>query len=330
MRRALATLTAFGVLAALAVGLPLRAQQAPQKVKVRFSFLVAGHHAPYYLGLDRGHFASEGLAVEFGEGRGSAATVRLIGAGQEDLGYADLAVMARSIPEDVPVKAVYGVVQRNPIALCFRTSSGIKQPSDLKGKSFGMVAGGAQAVLVPAFLAIAGLSSQDVRQITTRDANADFLAGTIDVSQSFVIDKPLTYSAQKLGFATECFRYTDYGLDVLNHGFFASKETIARRGDVLRAFFRAVERSWEDAAKTPDAAVQALLKRFPDRDPALTGLELRNTFTVMQTPNSKGRPIGWMAEADWQKTIDTLTRYGGLTKTLPLEEYYTNDFVPAR
>ena len=39
--------------------------------------------------------------------------------------------------------------------------------------------------------------------------------------------------------------------------------------------------------------------------------------------------MGWMARADWKQTVDILKEFGGLKKPLPIEEYYTNEFVTA-
>ncbi|MBI2372203.1 MAG: hypothetical protein HYV08_18575, partial [Deltaproteobacteria bacterium] len=52
------------------------------------------------------------------------------------------------------------------------------------------------------------------------------------------------------------------------------------------------------------------------------------TLDLRETSNSKGKTFGWMAREDWQKTIDTIRRFVGLEKTLPLDAYYTNDFLP--
>jgi NitT/TauT family transport system substrate-binding protein len=47
------------------------------------------------------------------------------------------------------------------------------------------------------------------------------------------------------------------------------------------------------------------------------------------TPNTKGKPLGWGAEADWAATIQVLKQYGGVTTPLKTSQLYTNVFVPS-
>jgi NitT/TauT family transport system substrate-binding protein len=56
--------------------------------------------------------------------------------------------------------------------------------------------------------------------------------------------------------------------------------------------------------------------------------QLELTWETLETPNTKGRPMGWMAKADWEATQEILLKYAGLKERRPVEEYFTNDYVP--
>ena len=58
--------------------------------------------------------------------------------------------------------------------------------------------------------------------------------------------------------------------------------------------------------------------------------QLESLIPSLHSPNSVGHPLGWMAEADWHATIDTLRSYMGLTSDAPITDYYTNEFLPAQ
>jgi NitT/TauT family transport system substrate-binding protein len=47
------------------------------------------------------------------------------------------------------------------------------------------------------------------------------------------------------------------------------------------------------------------------------------------TPNTAGKPLGWMSEKDWEETVSVLKQYGGVTGPLAAGQLYTNEFVPA-
>jgi len=46
------------------------------------------------------------------------------------------------------------------------------------------------------------------------------------------------------------------------------------------------------------------------------------------TPNTAGKPLGWMSDKDWEETVSVLKQYAGVTAPLEAQQIYTNDFVP--
>jgi NitT/TauT family transport system substrate-binding protein len=63
-------------------------------------------------------------------------------------------------------------------------------------------------------------------------------------------------------------------------------------------------------------------------DLAITRRELEISWTTWVTPNTAGKPLGWMSEKDWQATVDVLKQYGGVSTPLTPADIYTNDYVP--
>jgi NitT/TauT family transport system substrate-binding protein len=121
--------------------------------------------------------------------------------------------------------------------------------------------------------------------------------------------------------------YAKYGLIAYSSGLIVRNDTIARSPDLVRKFVAASQKGWEASAKDPDAAVAASLKLYPDlsKDLLREGLKI-SLEEQLHTPNTRGKPIGWMAEDDWKKMLDVLKTYGGLTPKEP-SAYYTNQFI---
>jgi len=69
-------------------------------------------------------------------------------------------------------------------------------------------------------------------------------------------------------------------------------------------------------------------KVSPATVPAISRREAQLSFNTWVTPNTAGKPLGWMSEQDWQKTVEVLKQYGGVTAPLTTAQLYTNDFVP--
>src|SRR5439155_5871074 len=123
------------------------------------------------------------------------------------------------------------------------------------------------------------------------DTNAAIFSGQADVGFGFTVDAWVGNLAAKAGEKIGFFRYGDYGLRILNHGFLASLRTIGSKGDALRRYSTAVSKSWQATIADPNAAVQALTKRYPDRDPAIVLNELTNTIATLHTDATKDKPL---------------------------------------
>jgi NitT/TauT family transport system substrate-binding protein len=126
-------------------------------------------------------------------------------------------------------------------------------------------------------------------------------------------------------------RFADYGVNLVSSGIIVNKETLAKNPDMVKRFMRAATRSLEEAAKNPEAAIDAMLKAYPKsgvRDTALVGMKA--TAALYKGPdNPKDRPFRVGAK-NMQETFALLIDYGGLDKASAgkVEDYYTNAYLP--
>ncbi|MCX7234498.1 MAG: ABC transporter substrate-binding protein, partial [Burkholderiales bacterium] len=75
----------------LAITLPLvwgAQAQAQDNVSLRLNWYIGGLHVPFYFGVDKGFYKQEGINLTINEGRGSANTVQVVGAGTDTFGLA--------------------------------------------------------------------------------------------------------------------------------------------------------------------------------------------------------------------------------------------------
>ena len=99
-------------------------------------------------------------------------------------------------------------------------------------------------------------------------------------------------------------RYADNGANIVGMTILTQEATIKNKADLVRRFVKATARSWEEAKKNPEAAVDATMKVKPDLNrgrarPAQGG------HRADGIENSKGR-TGWGAQNDWEQTLALL------------------------
>jgi NitT/TauT family transport system substrate-binding protein len=315
----------LGLAAAFAVVAgPAAAQEA---VSLRLNWYLGGLHVPYYYGVERGFFKAEGIDLTINEGRGSANTVQVVGAGSDTFGMADSSSVVSAIAKGVEIKSVKSLLNSTGFAVVSLASTGIKTPKDLEGKSLAVSPGDPLGQLFRALAAHNNLDMNKIRfvqvdpaakVVTVLEKRADALLGGAD-DQYFLIK----YRGQE----PAALRYADHGANIVGMTILASNATIKAKPDMVRRFLRASVKSWEEARKNPDAAVDAAMKVKPDLNRQSTKDQMMVDFELLDSPNSKGR-IGRGAEADWNQTIDLLKKYRELETKETWTAFHTNEFLP--
>src|SRR5678815_4648730 len=120
---------------------------------IRLDFIIGGKHAPWYVAVEKGFYAKRGLNATIQSSTGSADTVRTIGSGGADFGFADIGttIVAKSRGTPVQVVGQFGYV---PATILWRDEGVIKGIQDLAGKSWAISPGQAQWYLMPAYARI--------------------------------------------------------------------------------------------------------------------------------------------------------------------------------
>ena len=306
--------------------------QGKEKVVLLLNWYTYSEHAPLALGKERGYFDQEGIDLDIQEGRGSGTTVQAVAAGTATFGYADIATMIKAASKGAPVTAVGVALQTSPMSVMGFAEKNIRKPEDIKGKIVAVTPGDSMSQIWPLFLKKTGLKETDFRQVAG-DAQTKLNAvmnGQADLLLGYVMDQAI-----KLQDATHKqiypIRFADYGVNLVSSGIIVQKDFLKAKPDVVKRFMRATTRSLEEAAKNPEAAVDAMLKAQPKsgvKETALVGL--KNTVALYHGPeNPKDRPLRVGAK-NMAETLQLLVEYGGLDKASAgkAEDYYTNDFLP--
>jgi NitT/TauT family transport system substrate-binding protein len=306
--------------------------QGKEKIVLLLNWYTYSEHAPFYLGKERGYFDQEGLDLDIQEGRGSGITVQAVAAGTATFGYADVPTMIKAASKGAPVTAVGVALQTSPMSVMGFADKNIRKPEEIKGKIVAVTPGDSMSQIWPLFLKKTNLKEGDFKQVAG-DAQTKLNAvinGQADLLLGYVMDQAI-----KLQDATHKqvypIRFADYGVNLVSSGIIVQKDFLKNKPDVAKRFMRAATRSLEEAAKNPDAAIDAMLKAQPKsgvKDTALVGL--KNTIALYRGPdNPNDRPFRVGAK-NMSETLQLLVEYGGLDKATAgkPEDYYTNDYLP--
>jgi len=206
--------------------------------------------------------------------------------------------------------------------------TGINSPKDLEGKRLAVTPGDALTQLFPAMAKANKLEMGKIalvqmdpaaKVVAVLEKRADALLGGID-DQFFLIEQK--------GPKAAALRFADNGANTVGITIMTQDSTIKDKPDLVRRFVKAAQKSWEEARKNPEAAVEAALKTKPDLNKESTLKQLKVDLELTESPATKGKGIGFGAASDWEQTKQLLTEYRDLKTDKPASAFFTNEFLP--
>jgi NitT/TauT family transport system substrate-binding protein len=251
-------LTALSVTACGGAG-PAAMPGQPVDVRLSLGYIPNVQFAPYYVGIDRGFFAAQGLNVII-EHRQETDGAKLVATGEIPFAVISGEQVLLGRQQGLPLVYVFEWFQHYPVGIASRQELGITTPADLAGHSVGTpVKEGASYIGLEALLASAGLTDADINLQTTGYAQVDTLAsGTVDAVVVYVNNEPVQLEAQ--GIPVNLIRVSDYA-DLVSNGLVTSEQTLARNPALVRAMVVALAESLQYTIEHPDEAFE-ISKRF--------------------------------------------------------------------
>ena len=303
---------------------------SPRALKVRMDSRYQGYHAPFFVAVDKGYYAAAGLNVEVLFGQGSSTGAKIVASGTEEFGLMDAGVAALAISKGAPLRVVAGIIQKNPTVVISWNDHPVKHPKDMQGKRLAWIQGAATGFVLTAMWRANGVDEAAIRKIsTTREAGDSlFLERKADFATGFVNSTWASFLAKGVGKDMSIMLASDWGVNALSLGIVVNTGLLDKEPQVVQAFVEATLRGLKDVLANPEMGWRTVVKYKPEVDLEFARLSLESTLPLLHTSHTKGKPLGWMSEQDWEATLDFLASYLGLSPRLPLDRYYSNEFLP--
>ncbi len=306
------------------------AAAAADKATFRLDWRAYGTHAPFAWALENGLYRDEGIDLQLLEGTGSSMGVKLIANESDTFGLLDFSIVVVGADKGIQVKGIFGVMQKGTMAVITMQGSGIKEPKDLAGKRVATSMTGSATQIFPRFLAANGLNPSDVTLVRMEGpAKAQAtVAKRVDAQIGFgILEAP---QIEALGATPVVFNFADWGVPLMGLGLVSNGRILREKPDMVRRFVRASARAWQYGVEHPKEVLQALSRRFPLMKEEVAMSQFRLTLPLLATPATEGKPLGWMAAKDWEAMQEVLHKNKLIDTIRPVEEYFTNEFLPSR
>jgi NitT/TauT family transport system substrate-binding protein len=284
--------------------------------------------APWVLAQHRGYFAGEGIKVDLVQVNGGGAEVgKQVGVGNAPFGYAggDITLLLR--PQGVPVKTVAVIGGRSLLQVALHAGDdSIKGPKDLKGKTISTAT--FQDAVYYSFLGMmakVGLdkSEMNIQAVGPTGVWQYFATGKAD---AMISTPDWTALAEGAGAKIRLMMAEEY-FPGIAASIVASDKTIAEKPELVAKIVHPVLRTMTEIMVDTDGAIA----EFTQAVPAMADKKDFVTTVIKSYARDvfPGQPHPGEMNPDRLKVIrDFYVAQGIVTKSTPLEELYTNAFVP--
>ena len=283
--------------------------------------------APMYVAIEKGFYAAHGLDVSMDYNM-ETDSVALIGAGELDFAIVSGEQVLLGRAQGLPVVYVMAWYQEFPVGVAALAESGISEPADLASKKVGIPGlYGASYIGLRALLQANGLQESDLTLDSIGYTQTEaLLDGLEDAVVIYVSNEPIKLRAE--GYDVNVMRVSD-SLQLVANGLVTSEEMIAQHPDLVRAMAAATLEGVAYITDHPDEAFE-ICKKYVDNLESLTPQEQQVQKEVLQTsiPMFAVEKKGVTDLQAWQNMQQVLLDMGLLLEPLPLDEAFTNEFLP--
>jgi NitT/TauT family transport system substrate-binding protein len=306
-------------------GQPLPATQ-PTPVKLGVGFIPNVQFAVFYVGMDKGFFADEGLDVSLEYGFEND-YLKLVGVDELQfmVGSGDQVVLGRA--QGLPVRYVMNWYTQYPVVIFAKSDRNIVEPADLAGKTIGIPGPfGASYVAFRGILEAAGLRETDVKLESIGFTQAAAVSEErVDAAVDYGVNGPVILAQQSI--ATTQITLDKY-LRIPANGLVTNEQTLQERPELARKMARASLRAIHYSLEHPDEAFEIALKFVPEAggDNRAVNRAVFDAVLPYWTPQ-RGYRLGETKLEDWQAAAELMQRIGLVDVLVPAEELYTNDFL---
>ncbi|MCW1931619.1 ABC transporter substrate-binding protein [Pararhodobacter zhoushanensis] len=293
-----------------------------------------GPAAPYFLAVDNGHFAAEGMEVEISPGQGSLDAIPKVATGAYPIGFSDMASLIKFLDQnpDAPVTGVMMMYDVPAFAIVGRRSLGVETPADLEGRTLGAPPPDGAWAQFPVFAAAQGL---DVSTITVEPVGFPtrepmLAAGEVDAVTGFSFTSSL--STMRLGVPEDdivVMLMADYGVELYGNVIIVNTDWAEANPELVTGFLRAVAMGVRDAAADPAAGVAAIAARNPaldsDLEVARLNMALRDNIL---TPWVMEHGIGNIDAERFATSLEQIAMSYTFTNPVDASRYFTDAYLP--
>lgn len=293
------------------------------ELKIQTMWVPNAQFAGYYVAMDKGYYAEEGLKVVFNEYDEEVAVKEAVTEGSADFGIdgADQVIVGRS--EGKPLKAIATPARINPTAFASLKEKNILKPADLANTKAGYLPDNT-GLIFDVMISRLGVDESNISRVPYGYDFNMLYSGEVDVIPVYIYDEP--YIMEQEGYQVNVLHPQKFGIKFYGDTIFTTEQMIKEKPELVEGFLKASLRGWQYALENQDETLGIVMKYAHEdyQDEAYEEYILSRSAPLIHTGEDH---IGWMKAEVWSEMEQVLNEEGFLEKPVNAEDCYTLEFL---
>lgn len=300
-----------------------------EQVTAMMGFVPLIQYAPFYVAVDQGYYADEGLTVSITyTSEGSMGVIKQLAANKVQFGYAGADSVIISKSKDIPVVSIYNLEPKNLFGIASKKEKDITNPENLVGKKVAIAGfGGSVYTMDRMILQEAGVDYNDVEFVAVGAGGiSSLLADKVDATSVHLAQKVIL---DNMGVDTNIIWAKDYSNFIGSYHVVTSEQMSGDNPELVKQFVKATKRGLEYAATHPNETVDIYIKFNPDaaKDRNLQ-LAIWSAFVEeVWSPEQLDKVGQPFTNTQWEEARDILHELGMIDKKTDVSKMFTNEFI---
>ncbi|MBT3240964.1 MAG: ABC transporter substrate-binding protein [Chloroflexi bacterium] len=293
------------------------------EIRLPMGYIPNIQYAPFYVAVEKGYFSDAGFEIEF-DYSFETDGVALVGANELPFAIVSGEQVLLAREQGIPVVYVMAWFQDYPITVISKADAGIEKIEDLAGKTIGIPGPfGASYIGLRALLSEAGILESDVVLESIGFTQVEAIAGgQSEIVVGYINNEPVQLRDQ--GFDFDLFSISDY-VQLPANGIITNEKTISENPDMINKFIEASLLGLAYAIDHPEEAYEISLKfveSLAEQDEVV-----QKEILALSIEYWKTEKLGFSNIQAWENMQNVLLEIGLISKSLDLEDVFTNQFV---
>lgn len=282
------------------------AQAGTKTINMQLGWLGGGNQLGEVAAKHLGYFEEQKLDLAIQPGGPSIDGVAIVASGRYEIGQVSSSPsLMLAASQSIPIRSFAVSAQQHPYAFFSLPANPIRTPQDMVGKKIGIQATG--KILLTALLKKHNIPEADVEVVVIGADMVPLLSGQVHAVTGWMTN---TTALSVLGPDVIAMKLWDQGVQLYANPYYTTADVLEKSPDLITGFLKASGKGWEYARSNPEAAVDLLLKDFPNLVKADELAAAKVMLSHIFTPATAAGGWGTMDPAIWEAQITLYDQLG--------------------